>query len=144
MQALFWVGIALGCYCLIGRMLESLDVKAHNRVLWPLYAAGIVFVLGTLPLWFLPAFAYWIYWRNKTLGQRQDKRWAEERPRLAARNRQLAEESRTRAKRYINANHFSSAAIEECNAANFDALAVLWETESDIPEVNRTLYDAAR
>lgn len=141
MNVIFWGITAFAVYCLIGRMLESAGVSEEKSFLWPLYAAGAVLALGLLPIWFLPACGFWIYWRNKTLASRQEQLWQEERPRRAAHNRRLAEESRARAKRFVNANHLSSAVSEEYAAELYDALARVWEADNTTPEVNRVLYD---
>jgi hypothetical protein len=88
-------------------------------------AAGYV----TLPLWFLPGLAYWVYWRNKTATERSLARIHQIAPARRTKCLTEAETLRQEAKRLRNFNDYAGADYAEAEADSLDKLAVLWAEE---------------
>lgn len=92
---------------------------------WLLIAGGLV----SLHCWILPAFVYWVYWRNKTATLRSQARMHQVAPERRFQCRSQATMLRVEAKRLRNFNNYAGATAAETEAETLDKLAALWAEE---------------
>lgn len=95
----------------------------------PLRLAFLVAGFATFPLWILPAFAYWVYWRNKTATLRSQARIQQLAPDIRAKCLADAASLRVEAKRLRNFNDYDGATYAETEADSLDKLAAMWAEE---------------
>lgn len=92
---------------------------------WLLIAGGLV----SLHCWILPAFVYWVYWRNKTATLRSQARIYGVAPEWRTKCLTGAAALRVEAKRLRNFNDYDGATFAETEADSLDKLAAMWAEE---------------